>query len=228
MTNYDAEEVRAQHIRDMGAELGPVFNALWKELAWVHAKWKLYCQLYAKSPERTDLLKRAADYFFGVVHRSLGEDVLLHLCRLTDEPQGYRQQANLTIKRLASLSPKPLKNELRSRVASAASTCAPMREWRNARGAHIDLRFALSEQQMPGISRTQIEAALKALSAVLGTVESHHGQAPTSYERVDVPLGDADSLIYYLAGGVRREDERLRRLRDGKPLPEDWKRENIP
>lgn len=117
----------------------------------MHVKWKLYCQLYAKAkPKRVDLLRQAADHFFGVVYRTLGDDVLLHPSRLTDEPQGYRRQENLTIKRLATLAPKMLKRELRGHVKAADVACKPMRDWRNTRGAHTDLTSLCPSRALPG------------------------------------------------------------------------------
>jgi hypothetical protein len=229
MSTQDADEVRSQHLRDMGQQLGSVYHALWKEVVWLHVKWKLYCQLYAKAkPKRVDLLKQAADHFFGVVYRALGDDVLLHLSRLTDEPQGYRRQENLTIKRLATLAPKMLKRELRGRVKAVDVACKPMRDWRNTRGAHTDLHFALSEQGPPGISRAQVDAALQALCSVMSSVATHHGLTPTSFDRVIPPLGDADSLVFSLMKGIRAEDARRRRLLEGKPLPEDFGGDELP
>ena len=41
------------------------------------------------------------------------------------------------------------------------------------------------------------------------------------YEDVIVPLGDAESLVYYVWRGVRVEEGRRRRFEEGQPLPED-------
>jgi hypothetical protein len=46
-------------------------------------------------------------------------------------------------------------------------------------------------------------------------------QTETAYERFWPAGGDADSLVYYLLKGVRAEERRMERFRQGKPLPED-------
>ena len=94
-----AEQVREKHLRDMGPELGAVYNALDRDVAWLHAKWNQYRQLYARSPERIALLNQVAGHFFGVVQDTLFEDVLLHLARLTDPAKSVGNE-NLTLKRL--------------------------------------------------------------------------------------------------------------------------------
>src|SRR5207249_4795011 len=97
-----AEQVLEQHIRDIGAELGALYNALTNEVAWVHAKWSQYQQLYARSPERIAFLNEVAGPFFGVIQDALLEDVVLHLARLTDPPKSMGKD-NLTLQRLPAL-----------------------------------------------------------------------------------------------------------------------------
>ena len=67
MTVESAEQVREKHLRNMGPELGPIYHALWNEVAWLHTKWNQYRQLYAHSPERVTFLNGVASHFFGVV-----------------------------------------------------------------------------------------------------------------------------------------------------------------
>ena len=64
-----AEQLLERHIRDMGEELGRVYNELSSELSRLYLKWDLYRQLYARSPRRIELLNQAAGYLFSVLHR---------------------------------------------------------------------------------------------------------------------------------------------------------------
>src|SRR2546430_16292006 len=59
-------------------------NALWNEVAWLHAKWHEYKELYGEKPPRLELLNRASGFFFRIVQDTLWENTLLHLARLTD------------------------------------------------------------------------------------------------------------------------------------------------
>jgi hypothetical protein len=104
----------------MGRELGPMYNALDHEVAWLHAKWNQYRQLYGRSPERVAFLNKVAGHFFGVVQRTLMEDILLHLARLTDRPKSNR----LTLQRLPKcVSDHAFGTELAGLVRTACKAC---------------------------------------------------------------------------------------------------------
>src|SRR5213594_2144410 len=106
-----ADEVREEHLASMGPHLGPVYNALWNEVAWLHAKWHEYKELYGEKPPRLELLNRASGFFFRIVQDTLWENTLLHLARLTD-PAVVAGKSNLTIRALPELCDEPA---LRSR-----------------------------------------------------------------------------------------------------------------
>lgn len=71
--------------RAMGPSLGALFWPLSFEVTWIHAKWLEYRKLYGASQERIDVMNEVAGWFFWVV--DTGDDVLLHICRLTDPPE---------------------------------------------------------------------------------------------------------------------------------------------
>ena len=218
-----AEQVLEQHIHDMGVELGALYNALTNEVAWIHAKWSQYQQLYTHSPERIALLNEVAGHCFGVIQDVLLKDVILHLARLTDPPQS-RGKDNLTLRRLpALLSNAQLAAEVQSLVEAALAACASACAWRNRQLAHRDLALALASatEPLPGISYADIKAALTAMRTVLNCLDAHYWHSETVYEHVITEGGEADSLVYYLSQGVRAEERRRERLEQGKPLPED-------
>ena len=80
MTAAEVEEV-------MGPDLGPLFYALYNEVAWVHATFHEYRQLYGTSKQRVDLLNETAPFFFLVLEGVLWRDILMHINRLTDPPE---------------------------------------------------------------------------------------------------------------------------------------------
>jgi hypothetical protein len=222
-----AEQLLERHIRDMGEDLGRVYNALTNEVSWLNVKWGLFRQLYAHSPRRIDLLNQAAGHFFGVLQCALIDDVLLHLGRLTDAESIGRRE-NLTIRRLPSLVPEVLRTEVDGLVTAAATACEPVRPWRNRRLAHTDLESAISKTPLPGIRHAQVDEALASFRALLNRIEVHFWQAPTMYKDTITPPGDADSLVYYLMKGIRADERRYQRLLKGEPLPEDLEREDVP
>lgn len=223
-----AEEVLAQHQRDMGPALGTIYNALWNDTAWLHAKWNEYRKLYGRSAERVDLLNQVARRFFRLLQDVLFEDTLLHLARLTDPPASFGKK-NLSLRQLPPLVPNgQLAAELEALVAVAEDACVPARRWRNRRLAHRDLALALATtgDPLPGISRADVQRALGATSAVLNRLERHYWNSETRYGLFIAPANDADSLVRYLRSGLRAERRRLDRLREGKPLPDDLEPES--
>lgn len=224
-----AEQVREKHIRDMGSALGEVYNALDNEVAWLHAKWNQYRELYARSPDRIRVLNEVAGHFFGVIQDTLFEDVLLHLSRLTDPPRSTKKKENLTLQRLPDLVPdKALAAEVKGLVEAAVTACDSARDWRNRRLAHRDLGLALAtgSDPLPGISRAQVEIALEAVRAVLNRLASHYWRSETAYEHFISGGRGADALVWYLRKGLRAEERRMQRFRGGKPLPEDLEPED--
>ena len=116
--NLTADQVRDKMVANMPAPLGELHYALYNEVAWLHFKWKDFRALFATSPERIELLNSAAPAFFNGLQRLIFEDVLLHLCRLTDPPKsaGYD---NLTLRGLPAQIPDA---NLRSQVQSLVDT----------------------------------------------------------------------------------------------------------
>lgn len=219
------EEVLAECIRDMGSELGTTYAALRNEVAWIHAKWNQYRQLYARSPERVDLLNQVARHFFGVVQTSLLEDVVLHLARLTDPPKSVGKE-NLTLQRLklpALIPEERLAAEVGELLESALTACGTARDWRNRHLAHRALALAMASptDPLPGISREDIEVALLSIRAVLNRLAKYYWNSEVAYQQVIAIGRDADSLVYYLSLGLRAEEQRLERLEKGEILPED-------
>jgi hypothetical protein len=217
-----SEEILEQCLRDMGAELGSTYAALRNEVAWIHAKWNQYRQLYAHSPERVDFINQVARHFFGVIQTSLLEDVVLHLARLTDPPKSAGKE-NLTIKRFTSLLSGPLASDIDALLDSAITACKPARDWRNRHLAHRDwsLVMASSTEPLAGISRKDIETALSSIRAVMNRLAKHFSDSEVAYQIFITSGGDADSLIYYLNLGMQADEQRLERLRRGEFTPED-------
>jgi hypothetical protein len=93
-----ADQVRLEAINAMGSPLGEIYHSLGDEVSWLHLKWNDFRELFADR-ETVELLNSAAATFFHDLQRQTWEDVLLHLCRLTDPPKSSGK-ANLTVRRL--------------------------------------------------------------------------------------------------------------------------------
>ncbi|MDE3042969.1 MAG: hypothetical protein KGJ82_20690 [Nitrospirota bacterium] len=84
MTELSPEEVRTAAVRAMGSPLGELYDIISTQVTWVHLKWKEHRALFGTSQERVNFLNEAAPVFFASLQETLWDDVLLHLCRLTD------------------------------------------------------------------------------------------------------------------------------------------------
>lgn len=223
-SSFSPEEVEQQHLSILGPDLGPVFHALYNDLAWLHVVWQEYRELFADSEARVDLLNRAAPLFFYIVQEALWEDTLLGLCRLTDRPEPGGKSA-LTLRRLPLLtSDARLRTVLEALVDKAVKSTEFARDWRNRRIAHRDLFLSVSEEAAPlaGASRLLVEEALKAVDAVMNAVYSHYRSSDLSF-KVTVPADGAEALASVIRDGLSAYDARIARIKAGNPTSEDLK-----
>ncbi len=221
--NKTAEQVRDEHLQVLGPTLGPLYNALYNEVTWLHAKWNQYRILFAESPERIELLNGVAGFFFRVIQDVLWEDMVLHIARLTDQPKSA-QKDNLTLLRLAAAVQAPaLSREIEKLVKQALTDAKFVRDWRNRHLAHRDLALAVDDRATPlsGISRESMERALAALRAVLNKIEGHFWHSEVVFMQV-IASGDAEDVAYYLKFAVEADSRRRARLLQGRALPEDF------
>jgi hypothetical protein len=216
------EEVKQRYVTAMGRELGPLFHLLWNECVWLHWKWSDYVILFGSKPERVDLLNQAAPAFFELVQGAMWEDILLHICRLTDPPKSRHGKHTLTLRRLPDLVPAAIRRDVHSLLHEAIRKCEFTRDWRNRLIAHRDLGHALNKHAAPlaPASRKIVGDALKAIIGLLNHVELQQCGSTKYYEGIS-PHGNAESLLCVLRDGVEAETARRRRLRSGNPLPED-------
>jgi hypothetical protein len=202
-----AQQVRDEHLSVLGQDLGSLYHALYNEVTWLHAKWNQYRILFAESPARIELLNDVAGFFFRVIQDVLWEDIVLHLARLTDPPQSVGKD-NLTLLRLAEAVKEPaLSLEVKNLAEQAKAAADFARVWRNRHLAHRDLALAVDDRAtpLPGISREKIDRALAGAGAVLNKIESHFWQSEVAFAQFIQPLGDAESLAYYLQVAVDGE-----------------------
>jgi hypothetical protein len=213
--NHTAEEVRAAKRAAMPGDLGELHYLLWNEVAWLHMKWKDYRALFASSSGRTiELLNQAAPVFFRHLQDTLWEDILLHICRLTDPPETMGH-ANLTLRRLCPLVAEPqLRAEVEALTREAKKKSDFARDWRNRHLAHKALPplDGSSSTPLATASRQHVEEALEAIRIVMNRIESHYENGTVAYEHcLESPQGVA-SLLYFIEKGLaaqKREDEAL-------------------
>jgi hypothetical protein len=177
--------------------------------------------LFGTKPERIDLLNQAAPAFFKLIQNVMWEDILLHICRLTD-PSKSCGKYTLTLQRLPDLVSTAMQSDVHLLLQEAIRKCEFARDWRNRRIAHRNLDHALNEHAVPLVqaSRKGVRDALKAIVDLLNYVELKECGSTTFYDGIS-PRGNAESLLCVLRDGVEADTSRRRRLLSGNPLLED-------
>jgi len=192
-----------------------IFEALRYEVAWLHAKWSIYSQLFCRGQERLEFLDTMVPGFFVVVKDSLQNELIVGVCRIMD-PSTTGRKENLTLFRLAeSLDAANADSVLRQRFGSQleglSQTCSPLREWRNRRLGHSDLPTALGASlPVPQVTWSAVDEALARVRELMNFIEKHYLDNEFFYEHF-TDLNDGEDLVFYLEEARRCEEEERRR-----------------
>ncbi len=216
-----AEEVKREYLAVLGPDLGVLFYHLRNEVIWLNWKWQEYTTLFGSTPERIDLLNRAAPAFFRVVQDSLWEDMLLHIARLTDPPQSVGKD-NLTVTRLPGIVAEEIRPAVDAQLQVVLDRADFARDWRKRHIAHRDFALATGKTATPlaRASRLMARRSIEAINALLNMIDTHYRKTET-YFAGELTNGNAESLLYVLRDGLEAEEQRKKRLETGRPLPED-------
>ncbi len=195
---HTPEQVQQRYNDLMGRDTGYVFYALFNECCHLHIKWSEYVTLFGHDEDRIKLLNLTAPAFFRIVEDSLWEDILLHICRMTDADRNV-----LSLGRLARLVKPAIRDDVETRLASVVATTSFAKDWRDRHIAHRNLQLALNETVKPLAhgSRFTVTAAVKAIADFLGFVEASYGKtSPTVYDFLNA-IGGAEDLVPVLERG---------------------------
>jgi len=179
-------------------QIDEIYMALFHQVSHLHAKWEIFCQLYASSSEVVDLLNSSAAGFFRVCQDVLAYDVFLTISRLTDPKQtrlGKNVRDNLSLERLVSSIdsvkfPK-LSGEIKQLLAKSKNKCGFVKELRNKLIAHNDLPTNLQAKvnPLPMPTKQNIEDALESIRNVMNAVPSYFENSTVAYQLASMPSG---------------------------------------
>jgi hypothetical protein len=221
--NNSPEDIERQHLEAMGEPLGSLYHALYNETVWIHAKWSEYRKLFGHSEDRIILLNETAGFFFHVIQRTMWDDTLLHLSRLTDPPKQGRYE-NLTVRRLPGIIPEKRDKEKLDRLVKDFYTQTEFaRDWRNRKIAHSELSLSLDDGASPlhPASREHVENALGSLRSILNYLQKKFVGGVVAFEHF-LSHDDADSLVYALNFARFIEARRRERIGNSRTTPEDF------
>ncbi len=227
-THRTAKDAKQHHVEVMGEKLGPLYHALWNELAWLYSKWGEYVEVFGTKTSRVELVNQAAGQFFRIVQDSLWEDSLLHIARLTDSPKSAGKD-NLTVRQFPDfIDDETLKISVTDLIDVAIKKTEFCRDWRNRHIAHKDLRLSLQAGAEPlkPANRAKVKEALSSISDVLNAVSNYYMGSTTMFEGMGSWNG-AVSLLYVLDDGLRAKKERQDRQKAGEYHADDYKARDL-
>lgn len=213
--------------KGMPGDLQKSFFFMLNEASDASAKWKLVMQLFGKSEARCTLLSQTGAVFFALTRDALITDALLTRGRLLDKPQ-QGSNNNLCLEYLLdSIREKndnDLVSELEAVLSDARRSEVKARKHRNKKIAHNDLLTHLDDAGSPLSNATvgEINELLESTQAFLNKIDMYYCKSQTLFSS-QVLNGDADTMIGFLADGMRFREEQLnRRLRSLGQQTVDW------
>ena len=207
----------AQAMNDVPESIRDIFNKLRNEVTSLHARWKIYRQIFAHSDKRIALLNKCAPTFFFVIHGVFIDEIQLSLSRLTDSARtGKYEHLSLAQlqERVKSLGHDGLSSTLSDILVEIYgirnSQDKPGKRkaiWtpRCKRLAHFDLDTSLNPDvdPLPGVSRQMIEDMLALVRKYMNTIEGYYCQSQYLYHDPIIGPHDGEALVAILKWGVR-------------------------
>lgn len=207
--HLSADDLKQRYIETMRAELGEFFHHLMQETARLHLKWNEYEALFNDGPEKVANLNKAAPGFFWLAQNALWHDIILGVCRISDN--GSRV---LSVKRLPKMATVALRDELKVLVDELEEAAAPARAARDRYIAHMEYDVIrdpeIQDAVMP--ERADVLNAIEAIDELMHFVDHHFTKSgEISWQHLDA-LGGASSLHDIIRRGLRDRDERMARF----------------
>ena len=196
----------------MTKRLEEIYRELKNDVLWLHARWKIYGQLYSTNPKHIDLLNQVSSTVFNLIQQLFIENIMLNLCRLIDPPitNNNIKKKNLCLRSLlVNLNEKrdgQLIQNLGKQLTELEKACLPIKRHRNKRLSHKDWNVGLKRVRgrLPGISRAKIEKALLELRKFLCLFEKYWRISSPAYENISISGGDGDTLINIIRKGIAK------------------------
>jgi hypothetical protein len=216
MTNQTAEEIKEEHLKKMGDELGNTYNRIHNEIILIHLKWGEFEELYGTDEARIIEMNEIAPTFFSYLQNMLLEDVLLSISRITDVIKPRHGNERLTIQLLTKLVPVPLNGDISKLLKQLKEDAIFIRDWRDRKIAHFDKDLALNEHAEPlkKTSRKKVNNVLATTRELMNKIELHYLGSSTAYNKVYSKNGY--ELLLLAKMGLQYENLRHKFLKNGK------------
>jgi hypothetical protein len=212
----------AAGIAVFGPALGPAYQTLRNELAWLYVKWDQYLALFGSTAERMDLLNDIAPLFFRIAEDTLWDDILASVARVSG-PAAVASGSAVTLRSLPDLvDDSAVRAEITLLVADVIKQTEYAREPRNRRPTDDGLAVALERPARPIARprRLMVANSLGSIAAVLNRLNLHYRKQTTTFDIGDYPNG-ALALVHALREGRDARRLRQQRIRDDERRRDD-------
>ncbi len=155
----------------IGPKTAKMFESLDAELINLFYRWKIFRQLFDGGQKNINLLNRSGANVFALLQRLILDDVYLTLCRLTDPAKtaGFDNLGlQLFLNELKAGVNESTASALESQFAELKTLTKHMREHRNKRLAHSDLKVTQKANSLPSVLRGELDDTLHALAKLMG------------------------------------------------------------
>lgn len=186
----------------MGPELGFIQFELFQQCAWLHVKWGDYVVLFGTDEERIAVLNKAAHGYFYMLQEVLFEDLIIHICRMSD-PVKVSGRETLSVRRLLQAADPSVRDRVKALLDVLDEKTKFAKDWRNRHIGHHDYNLARgSARPLDVASRKGIREAIEAITEVINCVEDHYCGGAVIYDTVAPQLAGATKLLHVLRRAV--------------------------
>jgi hypothetical protein len=211
--HQSSEEVKEQFEKSFPNGSGELAYWLWNDISLLHMNWNSYGQLFASDVETIDLLNSIAPPYFAMTERTLRRDTLLRICRILDPPffGSDEDKPNASLSQLLiqvrGKLPTEILQEIESKISELRIVSKPIRDLRNKRFAHSDLKevLKLREEPLPGVSRNLVEEVLAGIREIFNSLEDQFRDSATSFDFVS-QLQGAKTLLFHLKRAIKYQE----------------------
>ncbi|MCX6246853.1 MAG: hypothetical protein NTW10_03880 [Bacteroidetes bacterium] len=198
-----AEEVKKEHIKVLGVELGTQYNLLYNEIITLQTLYNEFSFLYMGTGKRMKVMNQAAPFFFFILQKVFWEYILLGISRVTDPPKSFAK-ANITIRSFPELIEDPsLKTDICLKIDNIITDSEFCRYWRNKWISHIDYTYQLSKEDKSGMEATpqKVKKLLRDIQDLMNLVQIHYFHSSVAFE-IPINIKGSNSLLYFLEQGL--------------------------
>lgn len=224
MGTQTTEELKADMIKKLGTDFGSLLYSLYNEITWLTFKWIEFKELFGTKESRIELMNKSAPFFFFVVQKTLWDNLLLGIARITDPPE-TRGKKNTTLKALGQYIPDDnFKSEFEKDLNDILTESEFCRDWRNRWIAHMDYELAVNRQNAKPLepaTRLKLRMTMEKIHSLYSKVSSKYLGTVTKFEFLSSNRGSL-SLLHRIEDGLRFDDEVYKSKRNGTWTKDDF------